>query len=160
MNIVERFIGYTEINTTTDRLKGAQGVMPSSPGQRVLAQQLARELEQLGLVDVQVADTAIVTATLPANIEYEAPTVAFFAHLDTSAEQSNDTRAQIKRHDQDAICLNEELGIYLRESEFPDLAAYRGQDILVTDGTSLLGADDKAAIAAIMDALQYFQAHP
>lgn len=160
MNIVERFIGYTEINTTTDRLKGAQGVMPSSPGQRVLAQQLARELEQLGLVDVQVADTAIVTATLPANIEHEAPTVAFFAHLDTSAEQSNDTRAQIKRHDQDAICLNEELGIYLRESEFPDLAAYRGQDILVTDGTSLLGADDKAAIAAIMDALQYFQAHP
>lgn len=160
MNIVERFIGYTEINTTTDRLKGAQGVMPSSPGQRVLAQQLACELEQLGLVDVQVADTAIVTATLPANIEHEAPTVAFFAHLDTSAEQSNDTRAQIKRHDQAAICLNEELGIYLRESEFPDLAAYRGQDILVTDGTSLLGADDKAAIAAIMDALQYFQAHP
>ncbi|TXY05401.1 peptidase T [Vibrio mimicus] len=160
MNIVERFIGYTEINTTTDRLKGAQGVMPSSPGQMVLAQQLARELEQLGLVDVQVADTAIVTATLPANIEHDAPTVAFFAHLDTSAEQSNDTRAQIKLHDQDAICLNEELGIYLRESEFRDLAAYRGQQIIVTDGTSLLGADDKAAIAAIMDALQYFQANP
>lgn len=160
MNIVERFIGYTEINTTTDRLKGAQGVMPSSPGQMVLAQQLARELEQLGLVDVQVADTAIVTATLPANIEHDVPTVAFFAHLDTSAEQSNDTRAQIKQHHQDAICLNEELGIYLRESEFPDLAAYRGQQIIVTDGTSLLGADDKAAIAAIMDALQYFQANP
>ncbi|EEY38309.1 peptidase T [Vibrio mimicus] len=160
MNIVERFIGYTEINTTTDRLKGAQGVMPSSPGQMVLARQLARELEQLGLVDVQVADTAIVTATLPANIEHDVPTVAFFAHLDTSAEQSNDTRAQIKLHDQDAICLNEELGIYLRESEFPDLAAYRGQQIIVTDGTSLLGADDKAAIAAIMDALQYFQANP
>lgn len=160
MNIVERFIGYTEINTTTDRLKGAQGVMPSSPGQMVLAQQLARELEQLGLVDVQVADTAIVTATLPANIEHDAPTVAFFAHLDTSAEQSNDTRAQIKLHDHDAICLNEELGIYLRESEFRDLAAYRGQQIIVTDGTSLLGADDKAAIAAIMDALQYFQANP
>ncbi|ENM5751859.1 peptidase T [Vibrio mimicus] len=160
MNIVERFISYTEINTTTDRLKGAQGVMPSSPGQMLLAQQLARELEQLGLVDVQIADTAIVTATLPANIEHDAPTVAFFAHLDTSAEQSNDTRAQIKQHDQDAICLNEELGIYLRESEFPDLAAYRGQQIIVTDGTSLLGADDKAAIAAIMDALQYFQANP
>ncbi|AOW82334.1 peptidase T [Vibrio mimicus] len=160
MNIVERFIGYTEINTTTDRLKGAQGVMPSSPGQMMLAQQLACELEQLGLVDVQVADTAIVTATLPANIEHDAPTVAFFAHLDTSAEQSNDTRAQIKQHDKDAICLNEELGIYLRESEFPDLAAYRGQQIIVTDGTSLLGADDKAAIAAIMDALQYFQANP
>ncbi|KQA15933.1 peptidase T [Vibrio metoecus] len=160
MNIVERFIGYTEINTTTDRVKGAQGIMPSSPGQMVLAQQLARELEQLGLIDVQVADTAIVTATLPANIEHEAPTVAFFAHLDTSAEQSNATRAQIKRHEKDAICLNEALGIYLRESEFPELAAYRGQEILVTDGTSLLGADDKAAIAAIMDSLQYFQANP
>lgn len=160
MNIVDRFIGYTKINTTTDRLKGAQGCMPSSSGQMVLARQLASELEQLGLIDVQVADTAIVTATLPANIEQYVPTVAFFAHLDTSAEQINDTRAQIKRHESDVICLNEELGIYLRESDFPELADYRGQEIIVTDGTSLLGADDKAAIAAIMDTLQFFQTHP
>ena len=160
MDIVERFISYTQINTTTNRANGAAGIMPSSPGQMVLAQQLAKELQALGMTDVNVAETAIVTATLPANIDKDAPVVSFFAHLDTSAEQSADTKAQIKSHDGDAICLNERLGIYLSEKEYPELAQYRGDDIIVTDGTSLLGADDKAAIAAIMDALQHFQSHP
>ncbi|HHB1565346.1 TPA: peptidase T [Vibrio metschnikovii] len=160
MNIIDRFISYTEINTTTNRANGAAGIMPSSPGQMVLAKKLADELIGLGMQEVQVTETAIVTATLPANIDTDAPVVSFFAHLDTSAEQSADTKAQIKRHDSDAICLNTELGIYLSEKEFPELADYRGEEILVTDGTSLLGADDKAAIAAIMDALQHFQAHP
>lgn len=160
MDIVERFISYTQINTTTNRANGAAGIMPSSPGQMVLAQQLAKELQALGMTGVNVAETAIVTATLPANIDKDAPVVSFFAHLDTSAEQSADTKAQIKLHDGDAICLNERLGIYLSEKEYPELAQYRGDDIIVTDGTSLLGADDKAAIAAIMDALQHFQSHP
>ncbi len=160
MDIVERFISYTQINTTTNRANGAAGIMPSSPGQMVLAQQLAKELQALGMTEVNVAETAIVTATLPANIDKDAPVVSFFAHLDTSAEQSADTKAQIKPHDGDAICLNERLGIYLSEKEYPELAQYRGDDIIVTDGTSLLGADDKAAIAAIMDALQHFQSHP
>lgn len=160
MDIVERFISYTQINTTTNRANGAAGIMPSSPGQMVLAQQLAKELQALGMTEVKVAETAIVTATLPANIDKDAPVVSFFAHLDTSAEQSVDTKAQIKPHDSDAICLNERLGIYLSEKEYPELAQYRGDDIIVTDGTSLLGADDKAAIAAIMDALQHFQSHP
>lgn len=160
MDIVERFISYTQINTTTNRANGAAGIMPSSPGQMVLAQLLAKELQALGMTEVNVAETAIVTATLPANIDKDAPVVSFFAHLDTSAEQSADTKAQIKSHDGDAICLNERLGIYLSEKEYPELAQYRGDDIIVTDGTSLLGADDKAAIAAIMDALQHFQSHP
>lgn len=160
MDIVERFISYTQINTTTNRANGAAGIMPSSPGQTVLAQQLAKELQALGMMEVNVAGTAIVTATLPANIDKDAPVVSFFAHLDTSVEQSADTKAQIKRHNGDTICLNERLGIYLSEEEYPELAQYRGDDIIVTDGTSLLGADDKAAIAAIMDALQHFQSHP
>ncbi|PFG45435.1 tripeptide aminopeptidase [Vibrio sp. ES.051] len=160
MDIVDRFISYTKINTTTNRANGAAGIMPSSPGQMVLAKKLADELISLGMQDVHVAETAIVTATLPANIDTDAPVVSFFAHLDTSAEQSADTKAQIKRHDSDAICLNQELGIYLSEKEFPELADYREEEILVTDGTSLLGADDKAAIAAIMDALQHFHTHP
>lgn len=160
MNIVERFLSYTKVNTTTDREKGAAGIMPSSPGQMVLAKQLEQELLSFGLEEVQVNEKAIVTATLPANVDTHIPTVAFFAHLDTSAEQKADTKAKIVTHNSDSICLNEALDINLTEKAFPELAQYRGQEILVTDGTSLLGADDKAAIASIMDMLQYFTANP
>lgn len=160
MDIVTRFLNYTKINTTTNREKGAAGIMPSSPGQMELAEFLVKELKILGLSDIQLNEKAMVTATLPANSSEDIPIVSFFAHLDTSAEQSNDTHAQIIRHEKDAICLNQTLGIYLNEVEFPELARYRGQEIIVTDGTSLLGADDKAAIAAIMDAVQYYLQHP
>ena len=160
MDIVERFLAYTQINTTTDREKGAIGIMPSSPGQMVLAKHLEQELLTLGLKDVQVSERAIVTATLPANVNKDIPIVAFFAHLDTSAEQKADTKAKTVTHTSSSICLNEALDIYLTEKEFPELAQYRGQDIVVTDGTSLLGADDKAAIAAIMDTLQFYKANP
>ncbi|MGL4269998.1 MAG: peptidase T [Plesiomonas sp.] len=160
MNIVDRFIAYTEINTTTNRENGAAGIMPSSPNQLVLAKKLGAELEALGLVDVVVRDTAIVTATLPSNVDYPLPTVAFFGHLDTSAELTTDTRAQIVSYSGGDICLNAEQDIHLRQAEFPELANYVGQEIIVTDGTSLLGADDKAALAAIMDALQFLQANP
>ncbi len=160
MNIVDRFIAYTEINTTTNRENGAAGIMPSSPNQLVLAKKLGAELEALGLIDVVVRDTAIVTATLPSNVAYPLPTVAFFGHLDTSAELNTDTHAQVVNYQGGDICLNAELDIHLRQSEFPELANYQGQDIIVTDGTSLLGADDKAALAAIMDALQFLQANP
>ncbi|MDK3008978.1 peptidase T [Providencia rettgeri] len=160
MNIVDRFISYTKINTTTDREKGAAGIMPSSEGQRVLAKQLVQELEALGVEDIKLRDTAIVTATLPSNLDYDVPTVAFFGHLDTSAEQTNDTKAQILPYTGEDLCMNKELNIYLRKSEFPELVNYIGDDIIVTDGTSLLGADDKAAIASIMDMLQYFKQNP
>ncbi|QIC14502.1 peptidase T [Providencia vermicola] len=160
MNIVDRFISYTQINTTTNRENGAAGIMPSSEGQRVLAKKLVQELEALGLEEIKLRDTAIVTATLPSNLDYDVPTVAFFGHLDTSAEQTNDTKAQILHYNGEDLCLNKQLNIYLRQSEFPELANYLGDDIIVTDGTSLLGADDKAAIASIMDMLQYFKQNP
>lgn len=160
MSIVERFLSYTRINTTTDRAKGAAGIMPSSPGQMELARLLEQELIELGLEEVKVSERAIVTATLPANVQQPIPTVAFFGHLDTSAEQKADTKAQIIRHHGESICLNRELDIHLTEQMFPELAQYRDQEIIVTDGTSLLGADDKAAIAAIMDTLAFYQANP
>lgn len=160
MDIVDRFLAYTRINTTTDRAKGKAGIMPSSDGQMVLARKLAHELEALGLVDVVLRDSAILTATLPANVDHAVPVVSFFAHLDTSAEQPADTRAQIIGYQGGDITLNAERDIVLRAAEFPELDNYIGQEIITTDGTSLLGADDKAAIAAIMDALQYLQENP
>lgn len=164
MNIVDRFLQYTRINTTTSREKGASGIMPSSDGQMTLARLLKGELEALGLVDIELRDNAILTATLPSNLpkgqKEQVKTVSFFAHLDTSAEQTNDTKAQIVSYQGGDICLNKELGITLKLAEFPELANYVGDDILVTDGTSLLGADDKAAIAAIMDALSFLVANP
>lgn len=165
MNIIDRFLNYTRINTTTSREKGAAGIMPSSDGQMELAQLLVKELTALGMEDIVLRETAILTATLPANIDVaqsttSIPTVSFFAHLDTSAEQANDTHAQMVNYQGGDICLNSALGIILKENEFPELANYVGDDILVTDGTSLLGADDKAAIAAIMNALQMLKANP
>ncbi len=155
MNIVDRFIEYTKINTTTSRENGAAGIMPSNPTEMDLAKLLASQLEEFGLKDVKVRDTTITTALLPANCE-GAPKIAFFAHLDTSAEQKADTKAQITKYEGGDICLNKDLNIFLKEEEFPELKNYVGDEIIHTDGTSLLGADDKAAIAAIMDMVQYF----
>ncbi|KEI70100.1 peptidase T [Endozoicomonas elysicola] len=160
MNIVERFLNYTRINTTTHRENGAAGIMPSSPGQMELAKLVASELEVLGLEDIVLRDSAILTATLPANTNRKLPVVSFFGHLDTSAEQTSDTHAQIVHYSGGDICLNSDLDIALKASEFPEIAQYQGQDIIVTDGTSLLGADDKAAIAAILDALQTLKNNP
>lgn len=153
MNIVDRFINYTRINTTTHRENGAAGIMPSSLGQMELATLLAAELTQLGLQDVVLRETAILTATLPSNSAKNIPTVAFFGHLDTSAEQKTNTLAHIIHYTGGDIVLNPALNIVLRQAEFPEINQYVNQDIIVTDGTSLLGADDKAAIAAIMHAL-------
>ncbi len=160
MDIVDRFLDYVKINTTTDRAKGAAGIMPSSPGQMVLAKLLAQQLTDMGMKDVVLRETAIVTATLPSNIAADVPAVAFFGHLDTSAEQTADTHAQILPYKGGDLCLNAGKQIFLRQSAFPELAGYIGDDLIVTDGTSLLGADDKAAIAAIMDTLQFLLANP
>ncbi|PJE78678.1 Peptidase T [invertebrate metagenome] len=160
MDIVERFLKYTTINTTTNRENGALGVMPSSPGQQVLAEHIKKELTDIGLEDIQLRSNAILTATLPENTNKTSPTIAFFAHLDTSAEQSNNTQAHIVRYENGDICLNEKEDIVLRLKDNPDLNKYIGQDIIVTDGTSLLGADDKAAIASIINALKYLKDNP
>ncbi|QKG29798.1 peptidase T [Campylobacter sp. RM16187] len=160
MDIVERFLRYTKINTTTNREAGAAGIMPSNPVEMELAKLLENELKELGLKDIKRRENSITTAILPSNSSKKLPSVAFFAHLDTSAEQKNDTKAQIVSYKGGDITLNKELNIVMKESEFPELKNYVGDDIIVTDGTSLLGADDKAAIASIMNALQFFVQNP
>ena len=155
MDIVQRFLNYTKINTTTSRENGALGIMPSNPSEMDLAILLEKELNELGLKDIKRRSNSITTALLPANTS-NAPKIAFFAHLDTSMEQTNDTKAQITSYKGGDICLNENLQIYLKKSEFKELENYVGDEIIHTDGTSLLGADDKAAIAAIMNMLEFF----
>ncbi|MEZ8094273.1 peptidase T [Photobacterium swingsii] len=152
MDIKQRFLGYTTINTTTNQKAGAAGIMPSSPGQIELGKRIVGELQAMtGLVDIEQRDNGIVTATLPANCAGNYPTVAFFGHLDTSSEHTGDTHATLIHYQGGDIALGN--GAVLTLKDNPDLNDYLGQEIFVTDGTSLLGADDKAAIAAIMHAL-------
>ncbi|XDF78627.1 peptidase T [Aliivibrio fischeri] len=158
MNVVERFLGYTKINTTTNQANGAAGIMPSSEGQYELACLVKKELEALGCTDILLRDTAILTATLPSNTEKKLPTVAFFGHLDTSSERTEDTHAVVVHYKGGDIPLA--TGSVLSLAEYPELTNYIGQDIIVSDGQSLLGADDKAAIAAILNALQFFKDNP
>ena len=159
MDIVERFINYTKFNTTTNKENGLKGIMPSNPTEYELAKFLKDELSSLGIKDIILQDSAILIAKIPPNCE-NAPSIAFFAHLDTSSEQKNDTKAKIVKYTGGDICLNEEQGIYLNFSDNPELKKYVGDDIVVTDGTSLLGADDKAAIASIVNMASFFMQNP
>ncbi len=158
MHIVERFLGYTRINTTTNQEQGSLGIMPSSDGQYKLATLVKCQLESLGCIDITLHDNAILNATLASNSNKNLPTIAFFGHLDTSSECTADTHAKIVQYNGGDISLSENITLSLQQ--FPELAHYTGQEIIVTDGTSLLGADDKAAIAAILNALQFFQDNP
>lgn len=159
LDIVERFLAYTRINTTA--VAGA-AQLPSSPGQFALARLLADEMRGLGL-EVEERDHAIVVGTLAANIadpEGKVPTIAWVAHLDTSTEYNTDTKAHVVDYKGGDIVLNAATGATLRLAEFPELAAYEGDRIVVTDGSSLLGADNKSAIAEIMHAMQVLQHNP
>ncbi|QFQ77515.1 peptidase T [Vibrio harveyi] len=155
MNISERFINYTKVNTTTNPENGSLGVMPSSDGQWILANMLKDELESLnGVSNIELRENGILTAEIPSNTSKKVPTIAFFAHLDTSSEHTNDTKASLIDYLGGDIQLKNGLSISVLEN--PELKNYIGDKIFVTDGTSLLGADDKAAIAAIMEMLEYF----
>lgn len=159
MNIVDRFLTYTRINTTAEPNAGK---LPSSEGQTVLARFLASEMRALGM-EVEERDHSIVVGTLPANIvnkDVQFPTIAWVAHLDTSAEYVTDTNAKVVEYNGGDILLNAETGSVMAVSEFPELEAYVGDRIIVTDGTSLLGADNKSAIAEIMHAIQVLTDHP
>ncbi|WOC17292.1 peptidase T [Pseudochrobactrum sp. MP213Fo] len=158
MDIVERFLNYTRINTTA--VPNAAH-LPSSSGQTELSILLAGELRDLGLV-VETRDHSIVVGTLPSNIKdgRKAPTIAWVAHMDTSSEYNTDTRAQVVDYTGGDITLNKDLNIVMRLEEFPELKRYQGDQIIVTDGTSLLGADNKSAIAEIMHAMQVLHDNP
>lgn len=156
MDIVDRFIQYTKINTTA--IPGAAS-LPSSKNQWQLAKLLADEMRAFGML-VEEQDHAIVIGTLPANSTIAKPTIAFVCHMDTSSEYDSDTHAQIISYEGGDIVLNKDKNIVLKEQDFPELVNYKGDKIIVTDGTSLLGADNKSAIAEAMNAIQYFVENP
>lgn len=153
--VVERFLEYVRSNTRSD---DSTKVHPSTSSQYGLAVHLAKELEGIGLQDVSVDDKSYVTATLPANTSRKLPVIGFIAHLDTSPEISYEkiNPRIVKSYNGKEIVLNPDENIILSPAEFPDLLKYEGDDIIVTDGTTLLGADDKAGIAEIITAVEYF----
>lgn len=159
MDIVERFLTYAKVNTQSDE---TSGIVPSTLSQMDFAQRLAADLEAIGMSDVSVSEYGYVTATLPSNTSRELPTVGFIAHMDTSPDFSakHVNPRIVTNYDGKDIVLNEEKGIVLSPTEFPELQNYQGQDIIVTDGTTLLGADDKAGIAAIFSAMEALMGNP
>src|SRR5574344_654673 len=155
----ERLLKYTKINTRSDE---SSDTIPSTAIQFDLLKLLVIELEQLGLEDVELSPTnAFVTATLPANTDEPLPAIGFIAHVDTADFNSVNVQPQIhENYDGKDIVLNEDENIVMSVKDFPNLLPYKGQKLITTDGTTLLGADDKAGIAEIVTALEYLIAHP
>jgi len=159
MNVVDRFLEYVKFDTQSDELTN---LTPSTPGQMVFAQYLEEKLKELGLKDVSLDENGYLMATLPGNTTAEVPTIGFIAHLDTSPDMSGRhvNPRIVKSYDGSDIVLNAEKEIVLSPNQFPELLHYTGQDLIVTDGNTLLGADDKAGIAEIITAVEYLMDHP
>lgn len=159
MTLVDRFLHYVSFDTQSDELTN---MTPSTPGQMIFAKALEKELRRLGLSEITLDENGYLMATLPANTDKELPTVGFIAHLDTSPDMSgrNVSPRIVKNYDGGEIVLSAEENVVLRPDEFPEMLHYVGQDLIVTDGTTLLGADDKAGIAEIITAMEYLLAHP
>lgn len=157
--VVERFLRYAALDTQS---RDGEEEIPSTGKQRVLADLLAEELRAMGAENVSISRQSYVYATIPATTEKKIPALGFIAHMDTSPDASGENvKARVVTgYDGGTICLNEKKQIFLSPSEFPSLGRYIGQDLVVTDGTTLLGADDKAGIAEIMAMAEYFLAHP
>lgn len=157
--VVERFLKYVKYHTTSNE---NSNTFPSTEGQLIFARELAKELKELGLSEVEVDENGYVTALFPANTDKKIPTIGFIAHMDTSPDMcGKDVKPQIiENYDGNDIVLNKEKGIILSTSEFPELKNYIGKTLITTDGTTLLGADDKAGIAEIITAIEYLINHP
>lgn len=158
--LVKRFLKYVSFDTQSSEENESQ--CPSTEKQFRLAEYLCEELKALGLEDVEMDEHAYVYATLPSNIEKEVPTIGFIAHMDTSPDCSGaDIKPRIiENYDGTDIVLNQEKGIMTTVKQFPELKEHVGEDLIVTDGNTLLGADDKAGIAEIVTAMTYLMAHP
>lgn len=157
-NLLDRFLRYVAVDTQSDENSESQ---PSTGKQLVLLEMLRDELRALGL-EAELDQWGYVMATLPSNLDHKAPAIGFIAHVDTSPDASGkDVKAQIIRdYDGGDIELKGVPGLALRVADFPELAGYKGQTIITTDGTTLLGADDKAGVAEIMNAVEYLVEHP
>lgn len=157
--VTERFLRYVSMDTQSE---AEQEQIPSTKKQQQLAGMLAKELLTMGAENVTVSSQSYVCATIPATTEKTTLALGFIAHMDTSPDASGENvkARMITGYDGGDICLNEQQQIFLSPGEFPSLTRYVGQDLIVTDGTTLLGADDKAGVAEIMSMAEYFLAHP
>lgn len=159
MNITERFFKYISFTTTAD---DSTKVTPSTPGQIIFAKYLIEELRTIGLQDIDLDHNGYIMATLPSNVNHIVPTIGFISHLDTSPDMGaeNIKARVVEKYDGNDIVLNANKNIVLSTKKYPDILQYIGQDIIVTDGTTLLGADDKAGVTAIVTAMEFLIAHP
>lgn len=159
MTVIERFLKYVTFDTQSDE---STDVTPSTPKQMVFAQYLKTELEELGLKDISLDENGYLFATLPSNVDHEVPVVGFIAHMDTSPDMSGENVKPriVEKYDGKDIPLCAEENIILSPANFPELLDHVGEDLIVTDGHTLLGADDKAGIAEIVGAVAYLIAHP
>jgi tripeptide aminopeptidase len=159
MNLIDRFISYVKIDTQSDENSNQT---PSTSKQFNLAKELERELNDIGLSEISLDNNCYLMATLPANTHKKVPTIGFIAHLDTSPDMSgqNVKPRIVKNYDGNDIILNEVSNIVLSPNDFPELLNHKGEDLIVTDGNTLLGADDKAGVAEIMTAIEYLLDHP
>ncbi|OZU88970.1 peptidase T [Virgibacillus indicus] len=158
-DIIRRFTTYAKIDTQSSE---ASESTPSTPGQFELANLLIDELKKIGLDDAAADDNGYVMATLPANTDKDVPTIGFLAHVDTATDFTgkNVNPQIIKNFDGNDLVLNKELNVILSAKDFPELPGYKGHTLITTDGTTLLGADNKAGIAEIMTAMDYLIKHP
>jgi tripeptide aminopeptidase len=158
-HIIKRFISYVTIDTESDPNNPD---FPSSDNQWDLANLLVKELKDIGMSDVTLDKNCYVMATLPSNLDYDVPTIGFVSHIDTTPDYTGANVKPIIHHEYDGkdIVLNKNENIVLSPSYFDDLLQYKGQTIITTDGTTLLGADDKAGITEIVSAMEYLINHP
>lgn len=156
--LLERFLRYVKVNTRSDE---RSETTPSTTCQLDLARMLKDECEKMGLTEVTLDDKGYVMATLPSNIKKDVPVIGFIAHMDTSPDfKGEGVNPQIVEYNGGNIYLNKDINIYLSESNYPVLKDLIGETIITTDGTTLLGADDKNGIAEIMTAMSYLIKHP
>ena len=154
----DRFLRYVKFETRSDE---KSETIPSTPTQLEFAKILAKELEEIGMENVYVNDACFVNATLPGNIDKDVPVIGFIAHMDTADFNATNVNPKIvENYDGEDIVLNEAKDIVLSVEEFPNLKNYVGKTVITTDGTTLLGADDKAGIVEIVEAMKYLIEHP
>ena len=158
-HIIDRFLSYITIDTESDP---NSNTTPSSENQWDLANKLFEELKAIGLTEVSIDKNAYIMATLPSNVNHEVPIIGFISHFDTSPDYTGaNVKPQIiENYDGEDIMLNTEKNVILSPDYFEDLLLYKGQTLITTDGTTLLGADDKAGICEIMSAMEYLIKHP
>ena len=159
MTVIDRFLKYVTFDTQSDE---NTGVTPSTAKQMVFAKYLQQELQELGLEDITLDENGYLFATLPANVDRPIPVIGFIAHMDTSPDMSGENVKPriVEKYDGTDIILCSKDNIVLSPSQFPELLDHKGEDLIVTDGHTLLGADDKAGIAEIVSAVAYLKEHP